>query len=90
MLGQSAQMKARLEPCLKSAVVLDPSATGGLSSILTIPLLQHKISSVVIGLTHERGSFHCPRVKSGNGTGALPLATDISLKGAGALQATAS
>jgi len=35
-------------------------------------------------------SFHRPRVKSGNFTGALPCATDASLRGPGADQDAAS
>ena len=37
-----------------------------------------------------RFSFHFPRVKSGNFTGALPFATDSKLSGPGALHAAAS
>src|SRR3989442_1652386 len=37
-----------------------------------------------------RAAFQAPRVKSGNATGALPFATDSSLRGAGTLQAAPS
>ena len=41
-------------------------------------------------LRQARASLHLPRVKSGNFTGALPLASDCSLSGPGTLQAAAS
>lgn len=49
-----------------------------------------KLTLALVHFPSYRAAFHFPRVKSGNFTGTLPCATDISLSGPGALTAAAS
>ena len=82
-------------PDVKNSLVLalarrqKKSAGRKLTAMLAAMIAQ---SSVVKceGSVHARGFIQSPRVKSGNFIGALPLATDISVSGSGALHAAAS
>ena len=57
---------------------------------LPVPRLPSPVQLFARPYITSRTAVHRPRMKSGNFTGALPFATDISLSGPGADHAAAS